>query len=113
MEFLIKHQTVLLRSVGAILILVSFAAFFWTAPKKGFSENEIAAANVARMEAKIAGSSSATSAQKPDKSPFLETYKQTQEKQMRYMLIVMMIFGVGFLAYSFLKKDKDENKIEL
>ncbi len=113
MKFFIKHQKVLLRSVGGVLILVSFVAFFWTTPKKGFSENEIAAANVARMEASIAGKSSATSKKRPEKSPFLDTYKQTQEKQIRYMLIVMMIFGIGFLAYSFLKKDKEEDKIEL
>ena len=110
MEFFVKHQKVLFRSIGGVLVLISFAAFFWTAPKKGFSENEVAAANVARMEARMAGqSSSSPKAQKPNKSPFLETYKDTQAKQMRYMLIIMMIFGVAFLGYSFIsKKDEDE-----
>jgi len=106
MEFFIKHQKVLLRSIGAVLIVVSFAAFFWTAPKKGFTENEVAAANVARMEAKMAGQSSSSSSKEPKESPFLQTYKQTQEKQMRYMLIIMMVFGIGFLGYSFLSSKK-------
>jgi surface polysaccharide O-acyltransferase-like enzyme len=110
LEFFIKHQKVLFRSIGGALIFISFVAFFWTTPKEGFSENEIAAANVARMEARIAGqSSSSTAPQKENKSPFLETYKETQEKHMRYMLIIMMIFGVVFLAYSFIsKKSIDE-----
>lgn len=105
MEFFKKYQIIIFRSVGSFLFIVSVAAFFWTAPKKGFTENEIAAANVARMEARMAGqSSSSTQAQKPNKSPFLKTYKDTQAKQLRYALIVLMILGAGFLLYSFISK---------
>ncbi len=105
MKFFIKHQKVILRTLGSLLVVISFAIYFWTTPKKGLSENEIAAANVARMEARIAGQMGAAAPQKPKHSPFLETYKQTQAKQLRYTLIIMMILGVGFLGYSFIRRD--------
>jgi len=108
MEFFTKHQRVIFRSLGAIFLIVSIAAFFWTAPKKGFTENEIAAANVARMEARMSGQSSVIAQkEKPKHSPFLKTYKDTQAKQLRYALIIMMIFGIGFLGYSFISDKKD------
>ncbi|QFR48526.1 hypothetical protein FJR48_01800 [Sulfurimonas lithotrophica] len=109
MEFFKKYQTIIFRSLGVLLLIVSIAAFFWTAPKKGFTENEIAAANVARMEARMAGQNSGVAQkEKPKHSPFLKTYKDTQAKQLRYALIVMMIAGIGFLGYSFLSKKEEQ-----
>jgi heme/copper-type cytochrome/quinol oxidase subunit 3 len=32
--------------------------------------------------------------------------KETQEKQLRYMLILSIVFGIGFLGYSFIKNDE-------
>jgi hypothetical protein len=85
------------------------AAFFWKTPKRGYTENEIAAANVARMEARIAGEIGGnTQTNKPDTSPFLEKFQDTREKQIRYALILMMIFGLGFLVYSFISGKKQE-----
>ena len=109
MDFFIKHQTVILRSLGSVLFLFAFVAFFWTTPKKGLSENELAAANVARMEARVTGAMGGSSGQKekPKHSPFMQKYKDTQAQQMRYALIVIMIVGAGFLGYSFLKKNGD------
>lgn len=89
------------------MLLIGFAAYFWTTPKEGISENERAAANVARMEAQaMGGNSSATQKEKPSKSPFLKKYQDTQAAQMRYALIIMMILGIGFLSYSFIKKNE-------
>jgi uncharacterized protein YjeT (DUF2065 family) len=106
LEFFLKYKTVLLRFVGVLLLLVGFAVHFWAAPKEGLSEMEIAAANVARMEASIAGVDSST--KKAQSTPrFMEEFKNTQEKQMRYLTIIAMILGVGFLGYSFMKPKND------
>ena len=45
---------------------------------------------------------------KKDDTKFLEELKNTQAKQMRYLTIIAMIFGVGFLGYSFVKKKETE-----
>jgi hypothetical protein len=104
-EFFNKHQTVIFRSVGAFMLLVGFVVHFWITPKEVLSENEIAAANVARMEAKVAGGSSSTKkSAKKDSSKYLQKLKSSQEKQMQYLTIVAMIFGIGFLGYSFKPK---------
>lgn len=94
-----------MRSLGGLMIVIGFAIHFWTAPKEGVSANERAAANVARMEAKVAGQSSTESkTSKKSDSKFLDELKNTQEKQMQYLTIIAMILGVGFLGYSFMPK---------
>lgn len=87
------------------MLLVGFVAYFWAAQKEGVNDNAIAAKNVARMEAKVSGGSSAHSPGKPDTSKILEKFKETRESQLKYLMIIMMIGGIGFLAYSFLKKE--------
>ncbi len=88
------------------MLLVGFVIHFWATPKEGFTKNDIAAANVARMEAKVAGgSASSKTAAKKDDARFLKELKNTQAKQMQYLTIIAMILGVGFLGYSFIKKD--------
>lgn len=111
MEFFLKHKTVIVRSVGVVMLLIGFVAFFWATPKEGISANEIAAANVARMEAKISGSSSSQTKASPSDSKFLEKLKETQANQLKYLTIAMMIFGVGFLGYSFIKKEEPESEL--
>jgi len=106
MELFFKHKIVILRTLGAFLLLVGFAIHFWSMPKKGLSENERAAANVARMEAKVKGSSNKT---KKPKSNFLEKLKKRQEKQMQYLTIFAMILGVGSILYTFIPKKEQES----
>ena len=107
MDFFLKYKTVILRTAGALMLVVGFAVHFWVTPKEGFTKSELAAANVARMEAKVRGGSSksAKSAKKND-SKYLDELKNTQEKQMRYLTIIAMVLGVGFLGYSFVKKEE-------
>lgn len=106
-ELFIKHQTVIFRTLGGLMLVIGFAAHFWTTPKAALTENEIAAANVARIEARIAGGSSTQqSSKKPTESPFLKKYKETQAAQFKFLTILAMIFGVGFLGYSFIKKEE-------
>lgn len=109
MEFFLKHKKAITRSLGAVMLIVGFAIHFWVTPKDGLSENDKAAARVARMEAKVKGSGSSSSQPaKQDTSKFLEKLKNTQEKQVQYLTIIAMILGVGFLGYSFTpKKDED------
>ncbi len=90
------------------MLVIGFAIHFWVTPKEGLSENDKAAARVARMEAQVKGSSSKSSkSSKQDTSKFLEELKSTQAKQMQYMTILAMLFGVGFLGYSFISKKED------
>ncbi|MEA3331961.1 MAG: hypothetical protein U9Q29_09750 [Campylobacterota bacterium] len=105
MEFFLKHKTVIFRSLGAVLLVIGFGVHFWVTPKEGLSANQKAAANVARMEAKVRGeTSSSLKSQKKDGSKFLDELKNTQKKQMQYLTIIAMIVGIGFLGYSFMPK---------
>jgi len=87
-----------------LLIVVGFVLQFWSTPKEGISEADFAAANVARMEASVAGKGSSKNKSEHPKSKFLEKLKSNQERQMKYLTILAMVLGVGFLAYSFMKK---------
>ena len=105
MDFFFKNKIVIMRVLGSVMLVVSFAIHFWVTPQEGLSKNQRAAANVARMEAKMAPKGTKTSnSQKKDDSKFLKSLKKTQEKQMQYLTILAMVFGVGFLGYSFIPK---------
>lgn len=108
MDLFLKHKTVIMRSLGAMMLLIGFAIHFWSTPKEGLSENDKAAARIARMEASAKGKSSAQKAAKKDSSKFLDALKDTQAKQMQYMTILAMVFGVGFLGYSFMPKKEED-----
>lgn len=105
MEFFLKHKTVILRTIGILMLVIGFVIFFWKTPQKGVSENEIAAANIARLEAQVSQSSTPSSPAKPDTSKILERFKETREDQVRYFMVLLMIAGVGFVLYSFLKRE--------
>ncbi|NOR57268.1 MAG: hypothetical protein GQ474_01970 [Sulfurimonas sp.] len=109
MEFFIKYKVLILRSAGGLMLLIGFIVHFWVTPKEGFTQNEIAAANVARMEARMAGGSGggAKKEQKKDRSKYLEEFKNTKAKQMQYLTIIAMLAGVGFLGYSFVRKKEE------
>ena len=105
MEFFLKNKIVIIRTVGFLMLLVGFSVHFWATPKEGLSKNEIAAANIARMESVVSrGSGQSLKSQKKDNTKFLETLKNTQKKQIQYLTIISMILGVGFLGYSFIPK---------
>lgn len=108
-EIFYKHKVVIFRLVGALMLLAGVVAYFWTAPKEVLSENEIAAANVARMEASVYGGTSTTKQiQEPSASKFVEELKNAQEAQIQYFTIISIIFGALFLGYSFLPKSDSE-----
>ena len=109
MEFFFKHQKIILRSVGVFLLVLGLTLFFWAAPKKVISQNEQAAANLARMEASVSGggSSKSTVTQSSHHETISASMIETQKKQLRMLMIMVMVFGVGFLGYSFLKKEEE------
>ena len=98
---------VLIRTGGVLLLLIGFVVQFWVTPQKGVSLNEKAAANVARMEAQVAGSSATQAQHKPQKSPFLKAFESKREQQVRYATIIAMLLGIGFLVYSFFAGKKE------
>ena len=105
MEFFLKHRLVIMRSLGAIMLLIGFAVHFWVTPKEGLSENDKAAARVARMEASAKEKTlSKAGSQQKDTSKFMDKIKNAQAKQLQYMTIIVMVLGVGFLGYSFMPK---------
>ena len=106
-EIFYKHKKVIFRSLGALMLFVGVVVYFWTAPQEVLSENEIAAANVARMEASVRGGTSTTK-KEPSASKFVEELKNAQEAQIQYFTILSMIFGALFLGYSFLSKNDSE-----
>ena len=108
MEFFNRYKIIILRSIGAVMLVVGFAVHFWVTPQEGLSANQRAAANVARMEAKMAGSGSGKKTAKKDHSSFLKELKDTQEKQMQYFTIIAIILGIASLGYSFIPKKVDE-----
>jgi len=107
LQFYLKYQKEILRGVGIFLLISGFVIHFWVRPQKAVSANAIAAANVARMEASVAGGSATKKAtKKPEVSHISKALKETRAKQIRYLTIFTMIFGALFLGYSFLKKEE-------
>lgn len=104
MEFFLKYQKLILRVVGVVMLLIGFVVHFWITPKIVVSKSDIAAANVARMEASVAGA--VTKSTKPDPRTIAKALKATKEKQMEYLTLFSMLFGILFLLYSFFKKEE-------
>jgi hypothetical protein len=105
-ELFLKYKILILRTVGVLMLIVGFAVQFWTMPKEGLTKVELAAANVARMESKMQGSGSGTK-KATSSNKYLKELKNKQAKQVRYLTIIAMVLGVGFLGYSFIKKKED------
>ncbi|MGE4420028.1 MAG: hypothetical protein AB7D38_09365 [Sulfurimonas sp.] len=111
-EIFKKYKIIIFRVGGAVMLVSGFAAYFWMTPKEVVSENEIAAANVARMEASVRGGTSTSSkkSSKPETSKFIEELKNAQKAQIQYLTILSMAFGVLFLGYSFISKPKSDSE---
>ncbi|MDD5400704.1 MAG: hypothetical protein PHQ93_05935 [Sulfurimonas sp.] len=107
-EIFIKNRIIIFRTLGLVMLLVGFSVHIWTSPKEVLIENEIAAANVARMEASVAVARvSRKEAPKSEASKFIEELENAQNKQIQYLTMLSMALGVGLLAYSFIGKPKN------
>jgi len=103
-EFFSKYKKIIIRSTGSLMLLLGFVIHFWVTPKEGVSDLDIAAANVARMEASVRGEGQ-SSQERSQQAPLLQEFKNSREKQMEYLTIIAMVLGGGFLVYSFLQKE--------
>ena len=109
MEFFVKHQIIIMRSLGAFMLVVGLAVYFWAAPTPTLSENERAAAHLARIEKAVSGGSSVKQAKKANAhQKITQAMRETRKKQVRMLMLMTIIFGVGFLGYSFIKKPKED-----
>jgi len=107
-EIFIKYKVVIIRVLGVLMLVIGFAVHFWSTPKEGFTQNELAARNIARMEARVLGGGGAS--KKPSESSsakILQELKNTQAKRMQYLTIIGMGLGIGLLGYSFIGKKED------
>ncbi len=104
LEWIKKHQKKLSLVVGTLMLLGALGALFWNNDEGGVNEVSLAAANVARMEAKMRSGATAA-AQKQSGHPAVEAFYESRQAQVRYLLIMILIGGVGFLIYGFLKKE--------
>ena len=99
MNLLKKYQKILSLSIGIGCIIVYFTLYFWNNSKGAvLSENELAARNVARMEANVHGSTATSS------SSNLKSMAFTPKEVGNDLLLLLLIIGVGFSAYGFIKK---------
>lgn len=100
--FFKKYKIVLIRIIGVILLSLGILVNYLDTPKE-LSSVEIAAANVARMEASIKVSSATTSPR--GTSPFASELNKTRQKQLEILFYLSIAFGLGLLIYSFKKKE--------
>ena len=107
MDFLLKHKITILRSLGAVMLLIGLGVHFWLKPVAGLSENEIAAANIARMEASTIGDSKRGKKSQSNLTHITKSFTKAQQQQAKYITIFAMIMGVFFLIFSFIFKEKD------
>jgi len=108
MDFFLKHKIIILRSLGALMLVMGFAIHFWVTPKEGISANDKAAARIARMEASAKGNAvGSIKKSQNDTSKLLDALKETQAKQMQYLTILAMLFGIGFVGYSFIPRKEN------
>ena len=100
LEWVKKNQKLAFKVTGVNFLLMALVLLFWSQPKAVLSENEKAAANVARMEAKAKGVSAPSTT-----GNIMQEHHKSQKKQLRVFLIIMTISGAAFLGYGFLKKE--------
>ncbi len=101
----VKSKKKLISKVlGFIFILIALSLFFWNNQRTVVVTQEMrAAANVARMEAHV--NRNQVSSKSSSHSATLQELKDRQKEHIQILLISMILFGIGFLVYGFIKKD--------
>ena len=99
--WILKNQRILSLSFGSLMLLIALGLFFWSNESSLSKEERLAKASIARMEARM---NTQANTQAGKKSASLEIFYEARDKQMRYLLIVMIISGIGFLGFGFFKK---------
>ncbi len=98
-----ENYIAVMRWIGTLLLLGGAALFFWgnTTNATVSSEVQRAAERVARMEARLQDSAHVPSVPKVD---YAKAYSEHTKTQTRLMLILMILLGAFFVAYSFVTK---------
>ncbi len=99
-----ENHILVVRFIGTLLLLGGLILFFWGNATAGTMriEEQRAAERVARMEARVHGAVvPSTSVPKVD---YAKAYSEHTRTQTRLMLMMVMVSGVLFLGYSFIKK---------
>ena len=104
LEWVKRNQSLAFKITGANFLVMAFVLLFWSQPKVGMSENEKAAANVARMEGRSGGTDEIKQMNAEKSANFMKEYQENQKANLRIVLIIMAALGTGFLAYGFIKK---------
>lgn len=99
-----KNKKLALKITGVNFLLMALVLLFWAQPKQGMSANEKAAANAERMEVQISGSSKQPASSAHD---VRQAHEEYQKEQVQIFLILMVVFGMGFLGYGFFVKDEN------
>ena len=102
-KFISKYQKFLSLGLGTLMLLGALGVLFWSNQNTTqiSKEEQYARANLARMEAKV---QSTSSSHIKKKSESLDDFYESRDKQLRYLMIVMVIGGVGLLGYGIFKK---------
>jgi len=102
-----QNKKLAMKITGVNFLLMALVLLFWSQPQAVMSENEMAAANLERMASKASGKSRkpASNAQN-----FKQAQAAHQEEQVRIFMIMMVLFGVGFLGYGFMQKEEAHPK---
>jgi hypothetical protein len=104
-EWMHKHKRRLSLSMGGALILIALGMLFWdNTGTPVVSEEEVYAQKVEAMEARMSGGAVTP----PQESPIMKAYKEKQAKHLRYMLIVVVLTGIGFLVHGLMTKKREE-----
>ncbi len=104
LDWVKKNKKLALKITGVNFLLMALVLMFWVQPKQGMSASEKAAANTARMEARISVDSKRPASSASDVRKAHEEY---QKEQVQIFLILMLILGAGFLGYGFFVKDEN------
>ncbi len=102
-EWIKIHQKTMSLGLGALMIVGAMGMLFWSTMNTPVisQEEKHAQASIARMQARTKGTSVTHST---TQTSTLEQYYKSRDQQLRYLMIVMIISGLGLLTYGFLKK---------
>jgi hypothetical protein len=103
LDWVKKNKKLALKITGVNFLLMALVLMFWAQPKEGMTVSEKAAANSARMEASVMGKSTKPASSAQD---VRQAHEEYQKAQVQIFLVLMVLFGVGFLGYGFVKKEE-------
>jgi len=100
MDIVKRYQKQLSLIIGVFFILLYIVLYFWDNKESTvLSENEIAARNIARMEARMDSDRASAGSSEKYKRVKFEHKDQSQS-----FLILLLLFGVGLSGYGYIKK---------